>query len=292
MTAADAVGARPSGLVLRRGTRRMAGRDLFLRSHVLLAALSLVCAFPIYWMFVTAFRPEADIYSTALLPATMSLEHFRYVLKAIPIGTMLANTVIVSAVATVSQVLTGLMAAYAFALWRRGLGRWMFLLLTVTWLIPPQVIMIPNFVLVNRLGLLDTLAAVILPHVASAFAIMLLYQAIRSFPKELIESAQMDGSGHFRILFGIIAPNIKPVLASVSIILFITMWNEYFWPLLVTRSMNNAVAQIGLQMFMSQEGNQWGALMAAATIGSLPILAMYLVLQRQIIDTFVRSGIR
>jgi sn-glycerol 3-phosphate transport system permease protein len=205
---------------------------------------------------------------------------------------MLFNTFYIAIASTILQVLTGLMAAYVCARWTRLLGKWMLGLLTITWLIPPQVIMIPNFVLVNQLGLMDTLSAVVAPQIASAFAVMMLYQAIRSFPQELIESAQLDGASHVRILFGIITPNIKPILASVAIILFISTWNEYFWPLLVNRSMDNAVIQIGLQMFMTAEGNQWGPLMAAATVASLPILLLYLVLQRQIIDTFVRSGIR
>jgi ABC-type glycerol-3-phosphate transport system permease component len=272
--------------------RRIKGRRLFLGSHALLALLSLVCVFPIYWMVVSAFRPENDIFSITLWPDSLSLRNFIYAVEAVPMARMALNTFVVATASTLGQVLTGLTAAYVFARWHLSLGKAMLALLTVTWLIPPQVIMIPNFVLVNALGLLDTLGGIIVPHIASAFAIMMLYQAMRSFPKELIEAAEMDGCGHGRILFGVIVPNIMPVIASVAIILFISTWNEYFWPLLVTRSMDNTVVQIGLQMFMTAEGNQWGALMAAATLVSVPILVLYLVLQRQIIDTFVRSGVR
>lgn len=267
-------------------------RSWNLRSHALLVGLSFVCLFPMYWMLVTALRPEGDVFSRSLWPDQPTLANFAYVMKAIPIGRMLLNTTYMAGLTTVLQVLTALTAAYVFARSQQRAGRWMLALLTITWLIPPQVIMIPNFVLVNHLGLLDTLRGLVIPHMASAFAIMLLYQAIRAFPKELIESAELDGCGHVRILFSIITPNIRPVIASVAILMFITSWNEYLWPLLVTRSMDNAVVQIGLQMFMSEQGNQWAALMAAATLTSLPILVVYLVLQRQIIDTFVRSGLR
>ena len=267
-------------------------REWNLRSHALLLPLAFLCIFPIYWMIVTSLRADNEIFSAALWPENPSLANYEYVLRAIPIGKMLFNTFYIAIASTLLQVLTGLMAAYICARWTRVLGKWMLALLTVTWLIPPQVIMIPNFVLVNQFGLMDTLSAVIVPQIASAFAVMMIYQAIRSFPQELIESAQMDGASHVRILFGIITPNIKPILASVSIILFISTWNEYFWPLLVNRSMENAVIQMGLQMFLTAEGNQWGPLMAAATLASLPILVLYIVLQRQIIETFVRSGIR
>lgn len=272
--------------------RRARSRAWNLRSHALLLPLAFLCLFPLYWMVVTSLRADNEIFSTALWPENASLANYLYVLKAIPIGTMLFNTFYIAIASTLLQVLTGLMAAYVCARWTKVLGRWMLLLLTITWLIPPQVIMIPNFVQINQLGLMDTLSAVIVPHIASAFAVMMIYQAVRSFPQELIESAQLDGCSHGRILFGIIAPNIKPVLASVAIILFISTWNEYLWPLLVNRSMDNAVIQIGLQMFLTAEGNQWGPLMAAATLASLPILLLYLVLQRQIIETFVRSGFR
>lgn len=267
-------------------------RSWNLRSHALLLVLSFVCLFPMYWMLVTALRPEGDVFSRSLWPDQPTLANFAYVMKAIPMARMLLNTTYMAGLTTVLQVLTALTAAYVFARSQQRAGRWMLALLTITWLIPPQVIMIPNFVLVNRLGLLDTLRGLVIPHMASAFAIMLLYQAIRAFPKELIESAELDGCGHARILFSIITPNIRPVIASVAILMFITSWNEYLWPLLVTRSMDNAVVQIGLQMFMSEQGNQWAALMAAATLTSLPVLVVYLVLQRQIIDTFVRSGLR
>jgi len=275
-----------------RSVARAKPRAWNLRSHALLLPLAFLCIFPIYWMIVTSLRADNEIFSSVLWPENPSLKNYEYVLNAVPMMKMLFNTFYIAVASTILQVLTGLMAAYVCARWTRVLGKWMLGLLTITWLIPPQVIMIPNFVLVNQMGLMDTLSAVIAPQIASAFAVMMIYQAIRSFPQELIESAQLDGASHVRILFGIITPNIKPILASVSIILFISTWNEYFWPLLVNRSMDNAVIQIGLQMFMTAEGNQWGPLMAAATVASLPILLLYLVLQRQIIDTFVRSGIR
>jgi ABC-type glycerol-3-phosphate transport system permease component len=152
--------------------------------------------------------------------------------------------------------------------------------------------MIPNYVLVADLGLLDTIIALILPHLASAFAVMLLFQAMKSFPKEVIEAARMDGASNWSILWQIMTPNLRASLASLAILLFISTWNEYFWPLLLSRSPENTVVQIGLQMFLTQEGNLWGPLMAASTLASLPILVLYIVLQRQVIESFMKSGLR
>ncbi len=178
---------------------------------------------------------------------------------------------------------------------RVGRNRWsatLFGLLTVTWLIPAQVVMVPGYLLVTRLEMLDTLAALVVPHAASAFAIIVLYQAMRAFPAELLDAATIDGAGHLRILRSVILPNLKPAIASLAILLFISSWNDYFWPLLVTRSVDSAVIQIGLQMFLTQEGNQWGPLMAASSLASLPILIIYLLLQKQIVDSFLRSGLK
>jgi sn-glycerol 3-phosphate transport system permease protein len=262
------------------------------RSHALLVVLSLLALLPLYWMFVTALRAPNEIFSTTPWPENPSLANFSYVLTGIPILRMLWNTFIVSALSTLAQLVTAVLAAYAFARWRNRWSQVLFALLTVTWLIPAQVVMVPGYLLVTQFGMLDTLAALVIPHAASAFAIIILYQTLRAFPVELIEAAIIDGAGHLRILRSVILPNIRPALASLAILLFISSWNDYFWPLLVTRSQDSAVIQIGLQMFFTQEGNQWGPLMAASSIASLPILAIYVLLQKQIIESFVTSGIK
>jgi len=153
-------------------------------------------------------------------------------------------------------------------------------------------VMIPNYLLVANLGLLDNLAALILPHLASALAILLLAQAMRSFPTEVIEAARMDGARSWRILWEVLAPNLRGTIASLAILIFISTWNEYFWPLLLSRSPENSVIQIGIQMFMTSEGTAWGPLMAASTLASLPILLIYVALQQQVVQSFMKSGIR
>jgi len=271
------------------------GRPLPVRlaaSHALLGGLSLLAIFPLYWMVVTALRPENEIFSTVPWPSRPSLANVARLLDEIPFLHMLANTFVVSAAVTILQLLTALMAGYAFARWRGRTSRLLFALLAVTWLIPPQVIMVPNYVLISRLGLLDTLAALVVPHIASAFAIIMLYQGFRAFPQDVIDAAIIDGAGHWTLLWRVIAPTMRAQLTAVGILVFLTTWNEYFWPLLVTRSMENSVIQIGLQMFFTAEGNQWGPLMAAASLATLPVVALYAVFQRQIADSFVRSGLR
>jgi len=275
--------------------RKMAASNTGLNSaagHLVLVLLSFVCLFPVYWMVVTSLRPANATFETSLWPSSVSLDNYIYALNAIPVVGMLANTLFISAVVTAIQLFTGLLAAYAFARWRFRFDKLVYTAIALTWLVPFQVVMIPNYLLIAKVGLLDSITALILPHFASALAILLLAQTMRSFPKEVIEAARMDGARSWRILWEVMMPNLRGTIASLAILIFISTWNEYFWPLLLSRTPENSVIQIGIQMFMTAEGTQWGPLMAASTMASLPILLIYIVLQRQVVQSFMKSGIR
>ncbi|KFL25639.1 sugar ABC transporter permease [Devosia sp. 17-2-E-8] len=260
--------------------------------HLVMVLLSLFCLFPVYWMVVTSLRPANAIFETSLWPSSISLDNYAYALNAIPIVRMLINTFVISIVVTVTQLFTGLLAAYAFARWRFRFDKLVYTAVALTWLVPFQVVMIPNYLLVAQMGLLDSVVALILPHFASALAILLLAQSMRGFPKEVVEAARMDGARSWRVLWEVMTPNLRGTIASLAILIFISTWNEYFWPLLLSRTAENSVVQIGIQMFMTSEGNAWGPLMAASTMASLPILIIYIVLQRQVVQSFMKSGIR
>jgi sn-glycerol 3-phosphate transport system permease protein len=260
--------------------------------HGVLIALSFLSLFPIYWMIATSLRPANAIFETSLWPSHASLDNYAETLDAIPVVRMLWNTLAVSSAVTLIQLGTAILAAYAFARYRFRFDKLAYALVALTWLMPLQVVMIPNFLFVADLGLLDSLTALIIPHVASALAVVMLAQAMRSFPREVIEAARMDGAGSLRVLWGTVLPNLRGTLASLAILIFISTWNEYFWPLLLSRSPENTVIQIGIQMFMTEQGDLWGPLMAAATMASLPILLLYVVLQRQVVQSFMKSGLR
>ena len=260
--------------------------------HLLMVLLSIFCLFPVYWMLTSSSRPANSIFKTSLWPTTMSLDNYTHAIDAIPIARMLINTLVFSALSTIFQLLTGILAAFAFARWSFRFSRLVYTAVALTWLVPFQVVMIPNYLLVAQMGLLDSVMALILPNLTSALAILLLAQAMRGFPKEVVEAARMDGARNWRILWEVMAPNLRGTIASLAILIFISTWNEYFWPLLLSRTAENSVIQIGIQMFMTAEGNQWGPLMAASTLASLPVLLIYIVLQRQVVQSFMKSGIR
>ena len=290
----DAMTAPGMAIVVRprASRRRLRVRRRDVVGHGVLLALSFVCLFPIYWMIVTSLRPANAIFEATLWPSAASLANYAYTLNAIPVVQMLGNTLLVASAVTAIQLLTAILAAFAFARWRFWGDRLLFTLVALTWLVPFQVVMIPNFLLVAQMGLLDSLTALVLPHCASALAVMMLTQVIRSFPTEVIEAAHMDGASSWRLLWQVVVPNLGGTLASLAILIFISTWNEYFWPLLLSRMPENSVIQIGIQMFMSAEGNQWGPLMAASTMACLPILAFYVALQRQVVQSLMQSGLR
>jgi sn-glycerol 3-phosphate transport system permease protein len=260
-------------------------------SHTTLILIALFSVIPIAWMYVVALRPADQALSQSLLPTSFSLENLRRAMDLVPLGDLLLNTTLMAAGVTIGQLLTSLLAAYAFGCWSFRGDRLLFVAFVASWLIPFQVIMVPNYVLLSNLGLLNSLAGVIVPQLTAAFAVLLLRQHMRSFPRELLEAARMDGLGSWATLWRVVVPSMRAPLSALAILLFVTAWNEYLWPRVVLQQ-GTAVVQTGLQGFLSDAGNEYGALMAAAGVVTLPVLVLYVLLQRQVVDAFMRSGLR
>jgi ABC-type glycerol-3-phosphate transport system permease component len=259
--------------------------------HVLLAVLAVFSIFPVYWMFVTAFRDPADALSQSPFVWPLSFENFAYVWETIPIASMIGNTFMMSLVLAVAQLFVAVLAAYAFALFEFRFKKVLFLLFVGSWLVPFQVTMIPNYVLVSQLGLLNTIAGVVVPNLCSAFAVLLMRQHMQSFPRDLIDASHMDGRSSWGTLWLVVIPNLKPALAALGIMLFISAWNEYLWPTLILQN-SDALIQVGIRSFLGAEGNNWGAVMAASGLACIPIFLIYIFLQRYVVDAFIRSGLK
>jgi sn-glycerol 3-phosphate transport system permease protein len=262
-----------------------------IRGHLALGAISVVCAFPIYWLFATSLRRPDDVSSLSPVPWPLSLENYADAAHKVDIVRLLVNTFGVALVSSTGQLLVALLASYAFAMYTFRFQRLLYLAFVGTWLVPFQVTMLPNYVLLYQLGLINTLAGVVMPTLCSALGVLMLRQHMASFSKELIAAAKMDGRSSWSILWTVVVPNLRPALAALSILLFINSWNEYFWPAVVLQR-SNAVLQLGLRSFMGTEGNDWGPMMAVAGLACLPVFLLYLALQRHIVNAFVRSGLK
>jgi sn-glycerol 3-phosphate transport system permease protein len=262
-----------------------------LPGHLALGILGVLCVFPIYWMYATSLRRPDQVLSLSPIPWPLSVGNYTDAIQLVDLPKLLINTTLVALLTAVGQLLTGLFAAYAFAAWQFPLKRLCYLAFVGTWLVPFQVTMLPNYVLLLQLGLLNTLAGVIVPNLCSALGVIMLRQHLDGFPKELLEAAKIDGRSSWRTLWTVVVPNLRAPLAALTILLFVTAWNEYFWPAMVLQRSND-VLQLGLRSFLISEGTLWGPLMAVAGLACLPILVLYLVLRRHVVSAFVRSGLK
>jgi ABC-type glycerol-3-phosphate transport system permease component len=262
-----------------------------LLTHAPMVLLSLVSLFPVYWMYASSVRRPGDVYSQSPLPWPLDFSNYRTVWHSLPLTSLFLNTLAMALFTAAGQLLVCLLAGYAFAAYRFWGRQLLFLMFVGVWLVPFQVTMIPNYLLLSQWGLLNTIAGVIVPNLCSALAVLLLRQHMQAFPRELLEASRMDGRSSWSTLWTVVVPNQRPALASLSIQLFISAWNDYFWPALVLPRANSVI-QLGIRGFLTDEGNDWGAVMAASGLACLPIFALYLVLQRQVVNAFVRSGLR
>lgn len=260
--------------------------------HALLILLAFVAVFPLYWLVISSFKDAGEIYSATLLPLRPTLENYLYALQEIPLLRMLGTSIVVSLSVMACQIVTSVLTAYAMIRWEFRGKKLIYGLLTLTWLVPFQAIMVPNYVQVNAWGLKGNPLAIILPYLASAFACISMYQSFQAFPKALLDAARLEGRSELRTLFHIVLPNMKSTIASLGILLFINSWNEYMWPMLVVNGLESAPIQIGLKSFLGSDTNSWGSLMAATTISCIPILVLYLFMQKRIVNSFMKWGIK
>lgn len=260
--------------------------------HAVLLILCLSIVVPLIVTLGTAFKPANEVYAVQPWPDRPTLENFVRIFVETPFPTYLWNSTGTTILRVGGQLLFAALTAYAFARWRFAGRETLFALVLGAMMIPHQLTMIPIYILIAELSWFDTWQALIVPNLAMPFGVFLLRQHFLGFPRELFDAAEIDGAGHWRALWLVVLPNLRPALAALTIILFIDTWNEYFWPLLVTDSEASRTIQVGLRQFLEDDYNDYGALMAGITVASLPALAVFFFFQRQVMDTFVASGIK
>jgi sn-glycerol 3-phosphate transport system permease protein len=263
--------------------------------HGLLAAACLLVAFPLAWMLSTALKPPPEIFAGTfhLWPARATLANFATALAQVPMLRLFWNSLVVALAVTAAQALTSVLAAYACAILRfPGRGVW-FGLFVATMMIPFQVTMIPNYLLIARVGLLNTYAGLILPQVVTGYGIFMLRQTFKNLPRSLVEAGIVDGATSWQVLWRIVVPATRTSLAALCVLFFINTWNQYLWPLLVATDRLMRTLPVGMQEFVSLEGGtNWGPLMAAATMAVVPALLAYVIAQRYVLESFVAAGLK
>jgi ABC-type glycerol-3-phosphate transport system permease component len=261
---------------------------------VVLLALGVLMVLPFYWMIVTSFQTTEKLISfpPVWFPAPAVIDHYRAALGQAAFGLYYRNSLIVATVSVAVSLLFGLFAGYAFAAIEFPLKSVMFLLILATLMVPIQVTSVSLYMLVARFGWVNTFIGILAPNLGSAFSVFFIRQSVRSVPLELTDSARIDGAGEVRIVLSIIGPLIKTAMATVAMILFIEQWNDFLWPVIVINSEWLRTIPVGISFFRDPYNISFGPLMAATSIGTVPMIAIYLFFQRFIITGVATTGLK
>lgn len=269
-------------------------RFLFSPWHLILLPLALVMVLPLLWMFATSLQTldETRHFPPTLVPTSFEVGNYRDVLQQAPFARWFLNTLLVTMATVAGNLLFCSLAGYAFARIRFFGREVAFILVLATLMIPFQVIIIPTFLIVRSLHLIDTLGALILPNLAGAFGIFMLRQFFRTLPIELEEAARIDGATRLGILFKIVLPLSGPALATLAVITFMWTWNDFLWPLITIYEPSHMTLQLGLATFQGAHQTNTNLLMAANVMSTLPVLLLFFVAQRYFIRGIATTGLK
>jgi multiple sugar transport system permease protein len=269
-------------------------RFLFSPWHLVLIPLAVAMLIPLVWMLVTSVQTLAETqhYPPVLVPKTLQWNNYTQVLRDAPFARWFLNSLLVTTAVVIGNLFFCSLAGYAFARIKFFGREVVFILVLATLMIPFQVVMIPTFLIVRKLGMIDTLGALILPNLAQAFGIFLLRQFFRTLPIELEEAARIDGASRLGVLFKIVLPLSGPALATLAVITFLWTWNDFLWPLITIYSPNNMTLQLGLTTFQGAHQSSTNLLMAANVMSMVPVLLLFFFAQRYFIRGIATSGLK
>jgi multiple sugar transport system permease protein len=288
----------PSGKPARRRTSARRRTAASVVTYTILGIWTVICIAPLLWIVITSFTPQSQLYSypPTFLPQP-TVDNYSFLFQNMNYGQFLTNTVIMSVLVSLGEVVFGVMAAYAFARMRFP-GRDKFFMLILTGLmIPPIVTMLPLYIMLQRVGWVDTLQGLVLPQIFSfgtcAQVIFFMRQYFRTLPRELEEAARIDGAGLFRTLWSVVLPVSFPAVATGASLSLVAAWNSLLWPLLITNTQSKYVMTVGLSSLVGQDRNaNWGAIMGGTALLLLPLLVLFLVGNKYFLSAASSSGLK
>ncbi|MDD5367931.1 MAG: carbohydrate ABC transporter permease [Anaerolineaceae bacterium] len=263
--------------------------------YVVATVLGLTIVLPFLWMIVTSLKTPSEVfaYPPTWIPKTFEWRNYLEVWKEAPFARYFLNSTLVAGAVTVGQLISCILAAFAFARMNFKGKNIMFLIFMSTTMISTQVTLVPSYLIMKQLDWVDHYQALIVPFLANAFGVFMIRQSFRAIPRELEEAAKLDGCGRFRFLVLILLPLCKPILASQGLFAFMGNWNSYLWPLIVTNRDEMRTLQIGLRYFVGAEGGtQWGVYMAAALLVSVPVIIIYFLVQKTFVESMASTGLK
>lgn len=250
-----------------------------LARHAFLIVGGLIMLLPFVWMVTTSLEQGG-------------LRNYADAWNEVPFGRYIVNTLIVTFLTVIGVLITSALAAYSFATMEYRGRNFLFLLFLSTMMVPQPVYLAPSYVILAKMGWIDTFAALIVPWTANVFSVFLLRQHFRTLPRSLYEAAILDGCSRFGFLWRIALPLSKSVIVTVILFDVIGSWNSFMWPLVVTNSENMRVLQVGLSYFNQEQASNFPLLMAASTFCTIPLLVLFVLAQKQIVSSYSRSGLK
>mgnify|MGYP001627173383 CR=1 FL=1 len=263
-----------------------------LPTYLLAGGYALLLILPLLTLLSASLRSEADLYAPGLLPLKPTLEPYREALEKFPLARFLLNSLLVAGATTLGVLLTSLLAAYALTRLRFRGRELLFGLAVALLLVPGEVTFLPLYLLVDRLGWLDSYLALTVPFLASPLGVFLLRQFLRTIPEDYFDAARIDGANHWQILRHVAFPLSAPALGALAALTFIGAWNMYLWPLVVTKSREMQTAQIAVNFILNEEVARWNVVAAAAVLVLLPTLLAFLLAQRAFIRGIALGGLK
>ncbi|RKO25549.1 carbohydrate ABC transporter permease [Pseudarthrobacter phenanthrenivorans] len=266
-----------------------------LGGYVPLILATLVVFLPLLWMVLSSFKQPGEIITMDLeiLPEGLNLQNYQIAMTTVPFGQFFLNSAIVTAAGASVKVVLAILTAYALVFVRFPFKNVIFMLILVALMVPPQVSILPNYILISGMGGKNTLWGIILPGLGTAFGTFLLRQHFLTLPNSILESAEIDGAGHWRRLWRIVVPISVPSIATVALVTVVSEWNEYIWPLIITDRPDTMTLPVGLTLLQNSESNAsgWGILMAGAVLVIVPILIVFAALQRYIVAGLTQGSV-
>jgi multiple sugar transport system permease protein len=262
--------------------------------HLLLAPAALVFAVPLLWLLISSFMTNAQInrFPPTIIPDSLHLDGYRFVLGNALFPTWFLNSTIVALVTVASNLVFCSLAGYAFARLRFRGSTLLFVAMMATLVVPFQLTMIPTFLIMRQLHLINTLGALIVPWLVTPFGVFLLRQFFLSLPKEIEEAARIDGCSRLKVLLTVVLPLARPALATLAVLTFLSVWNDLSWPIIAISSEQHFTLQLGLTTFQGQHRTEWSAVMAGNVITVAPVLLAFLFAQRTFIQSLTSSAIK
>jgi multiple sugar transport system permease protein len=264
--------------------------------YTIMTAIAALIIIPLLWMLSTSFKPKAEWFMPQIewIPRTFTWANYENILDnpSLPIARWFVNSLLVSSIATILILAIDSVAAYAYARMEFFGRRVLYGLLLATLFLPGLMFLVPNFLTVSNLELLNTYAGVIMPGLAGVFGVFFMRQFFESLPKELEEAAYIDGATRIQTFLFIALPLAKPALATLGVITFLASWNDFLWPLLILQDRELLTLPPGLRTLQGAYTSEYGQMMAGAVITSIPVLLLYIALQRYVIESVQTSGLK